>query len=41
MERSLTTGETNYLLRGMVPDVASLERLIVDFLAKVPGVSKI
>lgn len=41
MECYLTTGETDYLLQVIVPDGPSLERFIVDFLAKVPGVGMI
>ncbi|PZP64583.1 MAG: ArsR family transcriptional regulator [Azospira oryzae] len=41
MECYLMTGEADYLLRVVVPDVPSLERFIVDFLSKVPGVGNI
>jgi Lrp/AsnC family transcriptional regulator len=35
------SGEVDYLLRVVVPDMQSLERFIVDYLAKIPGVSNI
>jgi Lrp/AsnC family transcriptional regulator, leucine-responsive regulatory protein len=41
MECYLMTGDADYLLRVMVADVQSLERFIVDYLAKIPGVSSI
>lgn len=41
MECYLMTGESDYLLRVVVADVQSLERFIVDYLAKVPGVASI
>ena len=41
MECYLMTGESDYLLRVVVPDVQSLERFIVDYLAKIPGVASI
>lgn len=41
MECYLMTGDADYLLRVMVQDVQSLERFIVDYLAKIPGVSSI
>jgi DNA-binding Lrp family transcriptional regulator len=33
----LLTGETEYLLRVMVPDVAAYERLLVEHLRRLPG----
>ena len=39
MECYLMTGDADYLLRVVVPDMQSLERFIVDYLAKIPGVS--
>lgn len=41
MECYLMTGDADYLLRVIVPDMQSLERFIVDYLAKIPGVSSI
>jgi DNA-binding Lrp family transcriptional regulator len=41
MECYLMTGDADYLLRVVVSDVQSLERFIVDYLAKIPGVSSI
>jgi Lrp/AsnC family leucine-responsive transcriptional regulator len=41
MECYLMTGDADYLLRVIVSDVQSLERFIVDYLAKIPGVSSI
>ncbi|MBI3068218.1 MAG: Lrp/AsnC family transcriptional regulator [Betaproteobacteria bacterium] len=41
MECYLMTGDSDYLLRVVVPDVQSLERFIVDYLARIPGVSNI
>jgi Lrp/AsnC family transcriptional regulator, leucine-responsive regulatory protein len=41
MECYLMTGESDYLLRVVVPDVQSLERFIVVYLAKIPGVASI
>jgi Lrp/AsnC family transcriptional regulator, leucine-responsive regulatory protein len=41
MECYLMTGDADYLLRVVVTDMPSLERFIVDYLAKIPGVSNI
>jgi Lrp/AsnC family transcriptional regulator, leucine-responsive regulatory protein len=41
MECYLMTGDADYLLRVVVSDMPSLERFIVDYLAKIPGVSNI
>ena len=41
MECYLMTGDSDYLLRVVVPDMQALERFIVDFLARVPGVGNI
>lgn len=41
MECYLMTGQADYLLRVIVPDVPALERFIVDFLSRVPGVGTI
>jgi Lrp/AsnC family transcriptional regulator, leucine-responsive regulatory protein len=35
------TGDADYLLRVVVPDVMALERFILDRLTKIPGVSNI
>ncbi|PVX85922.1 Lrp/AsnC family transcriptional regulator [Paraburkholderia unamae] len=37
----LMSGEADYLLRVAVPDVASLERLTIDRLSRIPGVASI
>jgi len=41
MECYLMTGDADYLLRVVVPDVQALERFIVDFLTRIPGVGNI
>lgn len=41
MECYLMTGDSDYLLRVVVRDIPALERFIVQFLSKVPGVSSI
>jgi Lrp/AsnC family transcriptional regulator, leucine-responsive regulatory protein len=41
MECYLMTGDADYLLRVIVSDVQSLERFIVDYLARIPGVASI
>lgn len=41
MESYLMTGDSDYLLRVVVPDVQELERFIVEFLAKIPGIGNI
>jgi len=41
MECYLMTGSSDYLLRVVVTDIQALERFIVDFLSKVPGVGNI
>jgi len=41
MECYLMTGDADYLLRVVVPDVQALEHFIVDFLSRVPGVGNI
>jgi Lrp/AsnC family leucine-responsive transcriptional regulator len=35
------TGDSDYLLRVLVADVQALERFIVDFLSRIPGVGNI
>ncbi len=41
MECYLMTGDADYLIRVVVPDVAALQRFIVDHLARIPGVANI
>ena len=41
METYLMTGDSDYLLRVVVSDVQELERFIVEFLAKIPGVGNL
>lgn len=41
MECYLMTGDADYLLRVVVPDVRALERFIVDVLSRLPGVGSI
>jgi Lrp/AsnC family leucine-responsive transcriptional regulator len=41
MECYLMTGDADYLLRVLVPDVTAFERFILDFLSRVPGVGNI
>jgi DNA-binding Lrp family transcriptional regulator len=41
MECYLMTGDSDYLLRVMVPDIEDLENLIVNKLSRIPGVSSI
>lgn len=41
MECYLMTGDSDYMLRVMVADVQALERFIVDFVAKIPGVGNL
>jgi Lrp/AsnC family transcriptional regulator, leucine-responsive regulatory protein len=41
MECYLMTGDADYLIRVVVPDVPALERFIVDSLARIPGVANI
>lgn len=41
MECYLMTGDADYLLRVVVPDVPALERFILDFLTRIPGVGNI
>jgi Lrp/AsnC family leucine-responsive transcriptional regulator len=41
MECYLMTGDSDYLLRVVVPDVRALERFIVDVLSRLPGVGNI
>lgn len=41
MECYLMTGEADYLLRVVVPDLQALEHFILAFLSRVPGVGNI
>jgi DNA-binding Lrp family transcriptional regulator len=41
MECYLMTGDSDYLLRVVVPDIQALERFIVDHLTKIPGIANI
>jgi DNA-binding Lrp family transcriptional regulator len=41
MECYLMTGDADYLLRVVVPDVPAFQRFILDFLSRVPGVGNI
>jgi Lrp/AsnC family transcriptional regulator, leucine-responsive regulatory protein len=41
MECYLMTGASDYLLRVLVADIAALERFIVEFLSRIPGVGNI
>ncbi len=41
MEVYLMTGDEDYLLRIVVPDIQALERFILDHLTKIPHVSNI
>lgn len=41
MECYLMTGDADYLLRVLVPDIQALERFILDHLTKISGVANI
>lgn len=41
MECYLMTGDSDYLLRVVVPDLKAFERFIVEHLARIPHVSNI
>jgi DNA-binding Lrp family transcriptional regulator len=41
MECYLMTGDSDYLLRVVVPDLASYERFVMDHLTGVPGIASI
>jgi Lrp/AsnC family leucine-responsive transcriptional regulator len=41
MEVYLMTGDEDYLLRVVVPDLLALERFILDHLTKIPGIQNI
>ena len=41
MECYLMTGEADYLLRVVVPDLRAYERLVLEQLTRIPGVANI
>jgi DNA-binding Lrp family transcriptional regulator len=41
MECYLMTGDSDYLIRVVVPDIAALERFILEQLTPIPGIEKI
>lgn len=41
MECYLMTGDSDYLVRVVVPDMQALERMVVDELTRIPGVANI
>lgn len=41
MECYLMTGESDYLIRVVVPDIEALERFILEQLTPIPGIEKI
>ncbi len=41
MECYLMTGDSDYLIRVAVPDIAALERFILESLTPIPGIEKI
>jgi len=41
MECYLMTGDADYLLRVVVPDLQAVEHFILNFLSRVPGVGNI
>jgi Lrp/AsnC family leucine-responsive transcriptional regulator len=41
MECYLMTGDADYLIRVAVPDIAALERFILEHLSPIPGIEKI
>jgi DNA-binding Lrp family transcriptional regulator len=41
MECYLMTGDADYLMRVVVPDLAALERFILDTLTPIAGIDKI
>ncbi len=41
MEVYLMTGDEDYLLRIVVPDVQALEHFIMDYLTRIPGIKNI
>lgn len=41
MECYLMTGDSDYLIRVALPDIAALERFILEQLTPIPGIEKI
>jgi len=41
MEGYLMTGEADYLLRVVIPDIPAFERFLIDHLTRIPGVASI
>jgi Lrp/AsnC family transcriptional regulator, leucine-responsive regulatory protein len=41
MECYLMTGDADYLLRAVVPDLQAFERFMLDHLTKIPGIANI
>jgi len=41
MECYLITGDGDYLLRLVVPDLGAYQKLLTDFIARIPGVGNI
>lgn len=41
MECYLMTGDSDYLIRVVLPDMAALERFIIEQLTPIPGIEKI
>ena len=41
MECYLMTGDANYLLRVVMPDLPAFERFMLDHLTKIPGIASI
>jgi DNA-binding Lrp family transcriptional regulator len=41
MEVYLMTGDEDYLLRIVVPDLQALERFILEHLTRIPGIKNI
>ena len=41
MECYVMTGDTDYLLRVVLPDIATLEKFVVDELSRFPGIFRI
>lgn len=41
MECYLMTGDADYLVRVVVPDVAAFERFLLDHLTRIPGVASV
>jgi Lrp/AsnC family leucine-responsive transcriptional regulator len=41
MECYVMTGDSDYLLRVVLPDIVALEKFVVDELSRIPGISRI